>query len=100
MEWWQVMVCLVQFHGQDGLGDAPAIHPALESISHSPLQGIAALKLVEVSSSLCQWHLPAPNPVQCNKTDAHLSTSTEIVPLTAARPAYAVDELCRREALT
>ena len=38
----------MQFHGQDGLGDAPLVHPALESISHSPLQGFAALKLVEV----------------------------------------------------
>ena len=48
--WCNRDIVLLQFHGQDGLGDAPSIHPALESISHSPLQGIAALELVEVSS--------------------------------------------------
>ena len=48
---------LVQFHGQDGLGDAPLVHPALESISHSPLQGFAALKLVEVR--LLGWQQPS-----------------------------------------
>ena len=38
----------MQFHGQDGLGDVPDTDPALASISHEPLQGIAALKLIEV----------------------------------------------------
>ena len=45
----QTFAARLQFHGQDGLGDAPLVHPALESILHSPLQGFAALKLVEVS---------------------------------------------------
>ena len=45
----QTSAARLQFHGQDGLGDAPLVHPALESISNSPLQGFAALKLVEVS---------------------------------------------------
>ena len=47
----------MQFHGQDGLGDAPLVHPALESISHSPLQGFAALKLVEVR--VLGWQQPS-----------------------------------------
>ena len=41
-----------QFHGQDGLGDVPETQPALASISHEPLQGIAALKLIEVNMGI------------------------------------------------
>ncbi|BDA41404.1 Pyrimidine-specific ribonucleoside hydrolase RihA [Coccomyxa sp. Obi] len=37
------------FHGQDGLGDVPDVEPALASICHEPLQGIAALKLIEAA---------------------------------------------------
>ena len=62
---------LVQFHGQDGLGDAPSIHPALESILHSPLQGIAALKLVEVGR-----YIPTASLTQCITAEAHQQFSS------------------------
>ena len=47
------------FHGQDGLGDVPHAHPALDTIAHSPLQGIAALKLIQARLSH-GWLLPSP----------------------------------------
>ena len=69
---------LAQFHGQDGLGDAPLVHPALESISHSPLQGFAALKLVEVRPLGCQQPLLSapeiPGPEQSREQCCNINS--------------------------
>ena len=88
----------MQFHGQDGLGDAPSIHPALESISHSPLQGIAALKLVEVGSPCCHSHTPVSyhetaspqKHIKCRAAEPVAMFTTPKLEISGITPAIAV----------
>lgn len=75
------------FHGQDGLGDVPHVPPTLDSIAHSPLQGIAALKLIQARACHCSLLSRAPCCMHGASCDAlrHMFKLRRVQPATVSR---------------